>query len=151
MFLQVKTFKSVPAKPLSLLSYFFPIYLPRKDIVYRIFYIKLWFKFFWTEVLALFTCTNFGFQVKYIFFVQQFCSIWICLLFVCLFVLTDAQERQIDIATLGRERPIGWDIAHVQNNFMISTRLCSCTSLPGIRGGTWEGRKLQKGEELKNT
>ena len=57
----------------------------------------------------------------------------------------------MDIATLGIERPIGWDIAHVQNNFMISTRLCSCTSLPGIRGGTWEGRKLQKGEELKNT
>ena len=37
---------------------------------------------------------------------------------VCLFVLTDAQEKQIDFATLGRERPIGWDIAHVQNNFI---------------------------------
>ena len=38
--------------------------------------------------------------------------------FVCLFVLTDAQEKQIGFATLGRERPIGWDIAHVQNNFI---------------------------------
>ena len=31
----------------------------------------------------------------------------------CLFVLTDAQEKQIE--HLGSERHIGWDIAHIQN------------------------------------
>ena len=68
-----------------------------------------------------------------------------------MFVLMDAQEKQIHFATLGRERPIGWDIAHVQNNFIDLYPAQCCTSLPGIGGGTWEGRKLQKGEELKNT
>ena len=29
---------------------------------------------------------------------------------VCLFVLTDGQEMQIEVASLTRERPIGWDI-----------------------------------------
>ena len=37
------------------------------------------------------------------------------------------------------------DITHIQNNFMISSRLCSCTSLPGKGGGTWEGKIITEG------
>ena len=55
------------------------------------------------------------------FSVWNFCALLTCLfvcLFVFLFVLMDAQEKQIGFATLGRERPRGWDIAHVKNNFI---------------------------------
>ena len=33
------------------------------------------------------------------------------------FVLTDGQEKQFEVVSLTRERPIGWDIAHVQEHF----------------------------------
>ena len=47
------------------------------------------------------------------------CTMWhLHFLLLCLFVLTDGQEKQIEVASLTRERPIGWDIAHVQEHFI---------------------------------
>ena len=58
---------------------------------------------------------------------------------VCLFVLTDAQERQTDIATLRKEHPKFRDMTHVQAHFY-------CTSTPSLmllRGGLEEVGKLR--------
>ena len=78
----------------------------------------------------------------------------ICPLSVCLFVCFNGrpgeanwycnpEKRASRLAS--RTKSSCRDITHIQNNFMISSRLCSCTSLPGKGGGTWEGRIITEG------